>query len=466
MPVSIRSSRNRRGFLADMSAVTMRTSRLVSLAAFFVLLAADLHALQRPPASCDQFQAAVQADPKNLEAAANLGRCTVRDYEMIALGGDSTRLVFRSSWSSALRALRHAVELEPSYARAYRPLFAILFAETRDGCSSVTWECRHVSPVLRDGDSLLTIPRPVRLNVPGLDTYEEVVRESQASRRANLTEARALAQRWLIVAPSDRRPHEYLGRALLGLGDPAGAIRELEIAATLGTPESRGALFWDRIEAMVKTDQGADARRVLDEEVTNPARDTTRLPGYTIAGLNALLGRYRPPPVDSVRARRNRARMDSLIRISPPASRPTRGFSELLTDGDSVGARRVLAQLDSSLAPRDGVTRIPRVGPEHLWSAESHLTLGDTAVAEARLSEIEHVLDERPLRFAVSLGFGRPWLGPAWLLSGDLAAARGQREAAARMYRRVIGLWGAGDDDLQPVVDQARARLGSLSRRP
>jgi hypothetical protein len=32
------------------------------------------------------------------------------------------------------------------------------------------------------------------------------------------------------------------------------------------------------------------------------------------------------------------------------------------------------------------------------------------------------------------------------------------------MYRRVIGLWGGGDPDLNPVVDHARARLDSLSR--
>ena len=68
--------------------------------------------------------------------------------------------------------------------------------------------------MLRDGDSLLTTPRPVCLNEPGIDTYEEVARESQATRRANL-------------------------------------IR-------------------------------------IDDEVTNPARDTVALNGYTIAGLNAL----------------------------------------------------------------------------------------------------------------------------------------------------------------------------------
>jgi hypothetical protein len=190
-----------------------------------------------------------------------LGRCSLRDYEMIAPGGDSTQLVFRSSWSTALRALRHAVELDSRYGNAYPPLFNILFAETRDGCSSVTWKCEYVSPVVRDGDSVRTVPRFVVLNRPGVDTYDEVIRETRATRRVNLDEARALAERWAAVAPDDRRPHEYLGQALLRLGSPEAATAELERAAKLGTPVSRRALFWDRMEALVRTDRGEEARR-------------------------------------------------------------------------------------------------------------------------------------------------------------------------------------------------------------
>jgi tetratricopeptide (TPR) repeat protein len=415
-------------------------SRLLrSLTAFAVLSAADLQALQGPPARCDRYESAVRADPNNLDAAANLGLCSVRDYEMIALDGDSTHLVFRSSWSTALRALRHAVELDRGYSRAYRPLFTILFAETRDGCSSVTRECRHVSPVVRAGDSVLTIPRLVRLNVPDVDTYEEVVRESQTTRRANLTEARALAERWVAVAPRDRRPHEYLGQALLRLGDPAAATAELESAATLGTPASRRALFWDRMEALVKSDRGEEARRVLDEAVSDPGRDTTQLHNYTLAGLNALLGRYRPASPDtSVRAR---------------------------AAGDTSGARRELARQDSLLAPMQRMRRFPRVDETTLVSAEQHLALGDTLGAEARLSEIERPFNDQRFQYIVTVYGAGAWPGRAWLLSGDMAAARGRREEASRMYRRVIGLWGGGDANLKAVVDQARARLFALSAR-
>jgi hypothetical protein len=365
----------------------------------------------------------------------------------------------------ALLALRHAVEVDPSYTRAYRPLFSILFAETRDGCSSATGVCSHVASNVRDGDTVITTPRLVRLNLPGIDTYDEVTRETHAKGRANIAEARALAERWANVAPNDYRPHEYVGRALLRLGDPAAAANELERAALLGDVASRRALFWDRLEALVKADRGAEARRVLDEALSDPARDTTRLAGYTVAGLNALLGRYWAPPVDSAVLRRGRARMDSIIRSSPPPPlRP--GFSQLLAAGDTAGARRELARMDSMLVSRGGPKRFPRFDEIHMESARQHLALGDTAAAEARMAEFEQAFNEVHLQF-ITLTFrgGGPWLGRAWMLAGDLAAARRRFPAAARMYRRIIGLWGAGDADLQSVVAEARAKLDSLPAR-
>ena len=449
----------------------MQTRSLLRLAVCSMLLAPDLRALQPvpPPPPCDRYVAAVQAGSTNLDAAARLGRCSFDDWVMIAPGGDSTRLMFRSSWSIALRALRHAVELAPTYRAAYRPLFAILFAETRDGCSSVTAECRFVSPVKRDGDSVITIPRLVHLNVPGVDTYDEVIRESRASSRASLEEARALAERWVAAAPNDRRSHEYLGRALLILGDHRAASVELERAAALGKVESRRALFWERFEALVKSDLGNDARRVLDEAVADPGRDTAQLRNLTIASLNSLLGRYRPPPVDSARMRQFRAWIDSVDRAHPPtsATAPERGFSELLAAGDTAAARRALERMDSTMAPPVNETRFARVGPEYLWSATYHVALRDTTGAEKQLEEIERALEYRPFQYSPGMMFSdpRPWMGHAWLLAGDLAARRGRPEEAARMYRRVIGLWGGGDPDLNPVVDHARAGLDSLSRR-
>jgi tetratricopeptide (TPR) repeat protein len=443
----------------------MRAWHVLGLAAVSTLVALQPSMSQRPPQACDQFEAALRTNPDNLDAAAGLGRCAFRDYEMIAPGGDSSRLAFRSSWSTALRALRHAVQIDPTYANAYRPLFRILFAETRDGCSFVTGYCLHVAAVVRDADTLVTVPRLVEINaVP--DPYAVVVQQSQTTRRESLIEARDIARRWSAVAPNDPRPHEYIGQALLGLGDATGAANELELAAAMGTVESRRAMFWDRIEALIKTDRGDDARRVLDEAVADPGRDTSLLRGYAVAGLNALLGRNRPhtlTALDSVRFRPLWARRDSMLRANPPRRDTSRSVSHLLAVGDTAGARRALARIDSSVAPPNAIMS---VGEHTLWSAQQHLTLGDTAGALARLDDIERVLNSRQLRFAVSrLDGGRPWLGRAWMLAGDIAAARGQTAEAKRMYSRVVGLWGGGDPEVRPVVDQARGKLDSLTRR-
>jgi tetratricopeptide (TPR) repeat protein len=280
-------------------------------------------------------------------------------------------------------------------------------------------------------------------------------------------EARALADRWASATPNDPRPHENLGRALLRLGEFEAATTALQRAATLGATERRTELFWDLLEALVKSDRGADARRLLDDAASDPGRDTTQIGNFALAGFNALLGRYRPPPVDSAALLRRRARIDSMLRSLPPPPPPPPTFSALLAAGDTAAARTTLARMDAHLASLEATRSFPRISPSHTQSAEYHLALGDTAVAEARLAEIERPLHEGMFRYSIGLMYGSwpPWLGRAWLLTGDVAAARGRPEEARRMYRRIIGLWGGGDADLQHVVDQARARLDSLSGR-
>lgn len=415
----------------------MRLHHVLATSLLSVLGTSDLHAFQQRAEACDSYEAAVRADPSDLAAAVRLGQCSVRDYEMIALDGDSSRMVFRTNWTPALRALRHAVAVDPGFERAYRPLFRILLAETRDGCSSVTWECRHVAPVLRIGDSIRTVP--VLVDSRSADPYGEVIAQSRSTWRASLLEARDLASRWAAVAPRDARPYEYLARALLKLGDPRAATVEFERAAAMGTPASRRALFRDRVEALIQSDMGDEARRVIDEAMNDAGRDTTRLFARRLDALNAIVGRHRPGDVP------------------PPMSQPST-FDEMLARGDTAAARRLLAQQDSNIAPVVGVWRIPKIGEDHLASAEMHLALGDTLTALSRFAEIDRGLYDRHGYFAeLDVYSGRPWLGRAWLLAGQVFAARGRHEDAQRMFQRVIGLWGGGDAVLQPIVARARA---------
>jgi tetratricopeptide (TPR) repeat protein len=411
----------------------------------------------------------MRANPDDQASAVSLGQCAIRDEEMVAPGGDSARLAFRTSWNPALRALRRAVQLDPTNGRAYPPLFRMLFAETRDGCSRAAGSCLHVASVIRDNDSLITVPRLVPTNTTP-SPYDPFVRETIDRQGPSLTEAATLAQQWARMAPNDFRPHQYHGQALLRLGNFAEAADALERSAELGTAQSRRRLFWDRFEALVKANRGTGARRVLDEAVVDSGRDTTQLRGFTVSELNALVGRLRLPPVDSVRIRRQQARIDSIVRSQPPQpSRPSRReptVQELLAAGDTAAARRMVVRFDSLMAGPPGRVQSQNFSAHHLQLAELYLALGDTALAEARLAHIERPFHEGSFRFKIASAYGpQPWLGRAWKLSGDLAAARGRPSDARRMYERVVGLWGGGDADLQSVVTEANTRLDALSRR-
>jgi hypothetical protein len=429
-----------------------------------ILIGLKLEAQAVPePESCERYEIAARADSANAQAWYALGRCAYRDYEMVAPGGDSTRLAFRSSWTVALRALRRAVMLDPTFGRAYRPLLAMLFGETRDGCSSKTGLCLHVAPNLRVADSLITIPRRVP---EGPEPYADVVREAAESHHANLIEARDIATRWAAVAPNERMPHEYLGRASLRLDDPLRAAEELERAAQLGTPASRRSIFFDRFEALVKANRGSDARRVIDEAADDPMRDSMHLT-FRLASLDMLVGRLRHAPIDSVTAPALRARFDSLARLprpTPPPS-PSQQFTSAIASGDTGAARRALAAFDSSLDLPNGKNSSD-FAQELFHSAKLHLMVGDSVGADARLAALERGLFGQPFQYNLLIASLGPWLGDAWLLSGDLAAARGRRAEAARMYRRLIGLWEGGDSTLQSPVRRAYQRLAALPNSP
>ena len=49
---------------------------------------------------------------------------------------------------------------------------------------------------------------------------------------------------------------------------------------------------------------------------------------------------------------------------------------------------------------------------------------------------------------------------------GELYEARGDREKAKEYYGRFVALWRDADSDLQPAVQEARARLAQLAAEP
>jgi len=150
--------------------------------------------------------------------------------------------------------------------------------------------------------------------------------------------------------------------------------------------------------------------------------------------------------------------------LDTAAVHPLKRFQAWFARGDLARARAALAEFDARILQRHVNT--PDDGG-WLFSAESHLELGDTATAWERMREFGRrwqsaftgptILETTSYQSATARLWGR-----AWLLYSDLAAARGQREEARRGYRMVTGLWQEADPVLHPLYDRARAALQQL----
>ena len=133
----------------------------------------------------------------------------------------------------------------------------------------------------------------------------------------------------------------------------------------------------------------------------------------------------------------------------------------VLAVADSGRARQALARFDSMAVsqqdePDNGMS---------LAGALGHLLVADTAGALARLRQFRDVTwFQSPVLDQVAAGFA--FEGMLWprtfLLLGDLAAARGQKEEATRAYRQFLGMWEHGDPEVQPQVQRAREALARL----
>ena len=199
---------------------------------------------------------------------------------------------------------------------------------------------------------------------------------------------------------------------------------------------------WRRILVGVYSPAHDTLERQMAERLTGPQRDDF-LQLTTLAGFHA---RRTGPALDTA------------------ARHPLKRFQAWFARQDLSRARAALQEFDRELLARHPAT--PDDGG-WLFSAESHLELGDTATAFARMREFgrrwpslipgAYILEMRYFQSTTPRLWGR-----AWLLYGDLAMARRESADARRAYGMVLALWDRGDDVVQPFVTRARTALASL----
>ncbi len=473
--------------------------------------------------ACDVFSRMVRSDSTDVEAWYNLGECSYHDPAVVARGGDSTRLVFRGSWNTMLRAFRKTLGLDPTYHLAFPHIQDALLVSTRSGCvlRSQQSQCGGQDPtyqafLLRDADSLVIVPVSLTRN-PEQYAAQGLRWAEQHARARNLEEARAAVEAWLQAAPNESRPKAAYARLLLRLGDPAGAwamLRQVPPNSVRSRIE-RANFMVDRIEAAVKLDSTEEAGRVAEslQAMTDTISGASTLGAVVRSvfghlgtlGVNVRRSIPGPPwvtryfelqakalvgaPIDSLfeaeavfarnaaqgqgAARAAQLIEPSLVWVDPkirqgrwPAadtasSDPRLRLVSVLATGDTTRFRLALLHFDSiATSVQDGADN-----GFALAGALAHLAVADTSGALRALRTFQaSTWLKTPILDRLGAGFafsGMLW-ARTFLLLGDLEAATGRRAEAVAAYRKFVQMWQGADLELQPMVARARAALAQL----
>ncbi len=197
------------------------------------------------------------------------------------------------------------------------------------------------------------------------------------------------------------------------------------------------------------------------------------------------------------RPKRDLSALDEVLRAFPPdslspADRPYLGLANLYAEaGQPAQARRYLA-LDQQAEARiwNPPLRGPQAAEATVLESEGKLPEALAAFQEAaRLPgapycrqcvyyDVGRVFDKMNQRDSALAAYERAVntpslngntgtdLAPTLRRMGELYEGRGEREKAKEYYSRFVALWRDADSDLQPAVQDVKARLAQLSAEP
>jgi tetratricopeptide (TPR) repeat protein/TolB-like protein len=451
--------------------------------------------------ACERGARLLALDSADAEGWLAIGNC-YRDNTrvIVSTNGEGRREV---SLDAARQAYERVLALQPSREAIIR-LQVWRHPPMLLGCTLTTARCpaenSYWAALVYDGDTLSTRFERVRRFDPPARR-----RELAAGRRAKLVAGRAFFAQWTAAHPEDITAHAEYGDMLTQLGDFAGAQREFDAGSELARlvrDPNRPIYSGYRAEVHWKLGQADRAAAILDS-IAGPgpwphyntafglfsrgvgSRDTARrslstafnsvYAGVVPAGFDRTMRAYAAADTANRRdilevgttlafhALRTRSAADTASEFS------LFRFQAFLALADSVRARRALAEYDAW-----GNDKADDYWDAYeMFAAESHLEIGDTATAWAR---IEPFASRWPGYDTNSSWFwdfpgddrtsnvraGGTVLGRAWLLYADLAMATGHREEARRGYAMIVGMWEKGEGPVQPLVKRAKEALAKL----
>jgi len=292
--------------------------------------------------ACAAYDGLVAADSSDIDALYGLGQCLSTDDVVEPMPGDSTRFRFRANWNVALRVLRRALAVDPTFHLAFEPILRMLTTTARTGCrpppqvstcafdmASMMTELAGASPAERqammqrilgrvrfsapmrwEGDSLRLVPTATTTGPTSPVSDEERAR----ARKQSLAQARAAADAWVEAGPAEARARRTLGGILMRMGLLASADSQFFAAAKFGDADpSLGAY---RVEVALRQGRTSDVVRIIDSLASV---FKTGEAGANVASMKPITGRVRS--FDSVMTAMVSAMVEQSTRLTADAFR-------------------------------------------------------------------------------------------------------------------------------------------------
>lgn len=474
-----------------------------------------LISLQQPGVTetvqCTSASRLLALDSADAEGWRYTGFCFNRKTRFLVPDGGGVRR--DASLNAVRRALEHAAELQPGQTIALPLLQNALFRLWQSrGCMAAS---RAVEAAVNVYGMLVpsTVPCPPESDYWAAGAFEgdslvlrfERVREfdpptrrreSLVGRRAMYAAGRDFFARWAAANPRLVSGHTLYAQLLLEAGDLAGADREWTVAIEspdfkfdpnrLAYSSVRSSLDW-RLErperAAILLDSGGPTGHSQTAFAKfsrgAPAAMSATVQGLRTTFYSAFAGVVEADFAETVRAYTaglsgaDTAQRPTILRLgttyafhtlrtrvaSDTASAfPLFRFQSFFALGDSMRARRALAEYEAW----GDSTADDFYDAHEMFSAESHLELGDTAAAWKGIEPFGRRWAGYNLTYSYGYLESVRGAGRAWLLYADLAMATGHRDEARRGYKMIVGMWERGDPPVQPLVKRAKDALAKL----